>query len=100
MNEVKLGQLPGPEAQRDAVRVAVAPCVAGELLEPGRRVGLHDGRAYWSLPDDGKIGVVDPFLAGPVEPGQCFWLCLYPGTITGMRHMWSHPAFAVPADAR
>jgi hypothetical protein len=36
---------------------------------------------------------VDPFLADPVQPGQMFWLFLYPQTITGLRHVWEHLAF-------
>lgn len=94
----KLGQLCDETARRDAIHVAVAPVEAGERLQPGEFVGLVDGKARRG---GELVGIVDPFLLGPVEKGQRFWLCLYPGTITALRHVWSHPAFeAASAAAR
>ena len=79
-------------ARRDAIHVAVAPVTAGQRLQPGQHVGLDaDRRATSGYP---RIGIVDPFLIDDVEEGQEFWLCLYPNTITGLRHVWTHPAFA------
>lgn len=88
-----LGFEPGDDARRDAVHIAVAPVVAAEELAPGRRVGLReDGLASGG---EEPIGVVDPFREAPVLPGQLFWLFLFPGTITSLRHVWTHPAFRV-----
>jgi hypothetical protein len=86
-----LGQLCADDARRDAIHIAVAPVVANETLNAGDHVGLTE-RGFGTLSEP-WVGIVDPFLAAPVERGQRFWLFLYPNTITGLRHVWSHPAF-------
>ena len=88
------------ERRRDAIHIAVAPVTAAERLVPGQHVGLlQEGNSELVGPCEKCIGIVDPFLAGAVEPGQRFWLFLYPGTVTGMRHIWTHPAFTAAAAA-
>ncbi len=99
-----LGEQPGPDARRDAVHVAVAPMVARHVLEPGDAVAIHEsGQAIspinvdddpWGRPRANAVGIVDPFLTETVHSGQRFWLFLFPGTVTGMRHQWTHHAFA------
>lgn len=96
--QTKLGTLPGPEAQRDAVHVAIVAVKAGMRLAPGALVRMDktpkgEPIAVQIALSDQVIGVVDPFLSASVESGKRFWLCLRPGTITGMRHHWEHPAF-------
>lgn len=87
-----LGEEPAGDARRDAVHIAVAPVIAGYRLSPGECVGpVYDGTQFGTCKK--PIGIVDPFLTADVLPGQRFWLFLYPGTITGLRHVWSHPAF-------
>lgn len=91
-----LGQTPAADARRDAVHIAVAPVVAGDILDPCSHVWLDgDGVAFFfGLPEGSRrLGIVDPFRDSRVMKGELFWLCLYPGTITGLRHVWSHPAF-------
>ena len=89
-----LGHTPAEDARRDAIHVAVAPVEADMLLLPGQRVGVHANGKFGTAAAE-KIGIVDPFRAEPVRPGERFWLCLFPGTITGLRHVWSHRAFQV-----
>ncbi len=100
MHEVKLGQLAGPDDRRDAIHVAVAPVIAAMDLRPGDHVRLlDDGQAvYVSSGDKTASGIVDPYLTDRVKEGQLFWLCLFPGTVTSLRHQWEHPAFG-PEDA-
>lgn len=82
------------DRRRDAIHIAVAPVTAAEKLKPGQHVGLIDEDSRELVgPCDCNIGIVDPFLRMDVECGQRFWLFLLPNTVTGMRHVWTHPAF-------
>jgi len=90
--------LPDDAGGRDAVHVAVIAVVADSKLAPGQDVGLltgiaPNGEKFASAKPDEKIGIVDPFLKSMVWPNQRFWLYLYPRTITGLSHKWTHPAF-------
>lgn len=87
-------KLDGP-GLRDAVHVACIPAKAGTRLVPGDRVELLNGEAVRSST---PIGIVDPFLDEMVQYQDWFWLLLLPGTVTGMRHEWSHPSFDTIPD--
>ncbi len=76
---------------RDAIHVAVVPMKAAHLLHPGQHVGLVDQETAGTT--DSPVGIVDPFLTTHVKMGEKFWLCLYPGSITSLNHIWTHPAF-------
>lgn len=92
-----LGKLITSEQHRDAIHVAVVPIEAGMILYPGHHVGVEDGKASVNLK---HIGVVDPFLKDIVQEGEKFWLFLYPGSITSLRHEWLHPAFDNVTDPK
>ena len=83
--------LPHDVGGRDAVHVAVIAATAARKLAPGQDVGFIDGERAGTV--DQPIGIVDPFLKSTVKTGQRFWLYLYPRTITGLSHKWTHPAF-------
>lgn len=79
--------LPDDVGGRDAVHVAVIAVRAQMNLVPGENVdatGSVEGK---------HVGIVDPFLKDDVKEGQRFWLYLYPRTITGLNHSWTHPDF-------
>ncbi len=97
----RLGELiEDGDRRRDAVHMAVAPVTAAVLLAPGQHVGfIQVGDLERVGPTDRCLGVVDPFLTDEIKPGQRFWLFLYPDTITGLRHIWAHPAFKAAAAA-
>ena len=90
----RLGKILKGVTVRDAVHVAILPVVAGEKLDPGQQVDLlSDLRtAHPALVKGSCVGVVDPFLPFAVQPGQWFYLLLPPGSITSLRHDWTHPA--------
>jgi hypothetical protein len=83
-----------PEA-RDAIHLAVDPIVAGEALRPGEHIGIIGGKAYsrYEHRDIKLLGIVDPFLPREVQPGERFWLVVYPRQISSLRHVWEHPDF-------
>lgn len=96
MSDTQVGQIITGDYHRDAIHVAIFPVVAAQILSPGEHVGFIDcdtiGRCSKT------IGIVDPFLRDPVPAGVRFYLFLYPNTVTGMRHHWSHPAFDGQAE--
>lgn len=92
-----LGTIIDDKQGRDAIHLAVEPVEAAEQLYAGQHVVLKDGKAYGAARGrTGSIGIVDPFLAETVFPGQRFWLVVHPRTITSLRHVWEHPAFPTP----
>src|SRR4051794_34315639 len=95
---VQVGRLITGNPGRDAIHVAVAPVTAGDDgMEPGAGagfVGRDRDTAYLVGRGEGAVGIVDPFLTEPVRRGQRFYLFLFPNTVTSLRHVWTHPAFA------
>lgn len=99
-----LGRLIEPDeaAFRDAVHIALFPASSAYSLRPGDTVGLCEGTTDKVYPTDGPdaVGVVDPFLRTFAAPGERCYVLLFPGTVTSLRHYWTHPRFQAAAAAR
>jgi len=87
-----IGEIIDETARRDAVHFALAPVIAAERLSPGQHIGFVGENTVGPMTNK-PLGIVDPFLPGPVNKGDRFWMFLYPNTITSLRHEWSHEAF-------
>lgn len=98
--------LPDDAGGRDAVHVAVFSARAPVKVYAGQHVGLVDAEPVEHgdvvvSPLAAFIGIIDPFLIqGFANPGERFWVYLYPRTISALSHRWSHPAFEVADAAR
>lgn len=88
-----------PNAVRDAIHIAIAPVIANEGLKPGEHIGFAPGSTTHMERSDSPIGIVNPFGKRVVK-GESFYLCLYPDTVTDMKHHWSHPAFGAPVYSK
>lgn len=94
---LQLGQIITTHQERDAIHVAVLPVITGEALLPGQHVGFSkNGYRVVSAPVEPYrlVGIIDPFLTGPVDAEKRVWLFLYPNTIQSLRHNWAHPAIS------
>ena len=87
-----LGMIHTNNEKRDAIHLAVIAVTAGEPISPGAHIVYDEGTAYNCEEGKGQ-GIADPFLTALVEPGQRFWLIIYPRQIRSLRHVWEHPAF-------
>lgn len=99
MEPLKIGKLIEANDGRDAIHVAIAPVIATEQLAPGQHVELAGSDGAARAASKSAIGIVDPFLLGPVFPGERFYMFLYPSTVTSLRHEWTHPAFGAVAES-
>ncbi len=107
MSETLLGQLAPKDASRDAIHIACAPVTSDVTIYPGEHLYLVEGssdkvrpvRLSRSSGTPATVGISDPYLKVSITAGQLFWLCLYPKTVTSLRHEWTHPAFKFEPSA-
>jgi len=106
MNELHIGRILSEDQswEKDAIHVPIYPVVAASILSPGTRVAFTPGDEFTTVvaakdEETPAVGVIDPFLEAPVQPGERCWMFLFPGTITQLRHDWTHP-FIVEAHSK
>lgn len=92
-----LGSIISPEEGRDAIHLAVYPIEAAHQLSPAEHVKIKDGKAIHATAGEG-VGIVDPFLLDFIQPGEWFWLVVYPRQITSLRHVWEHDSFPASGE--
>ena len=88
-----IGKILKPDTGRDAVHIAVAPMVAAYRLRVGQAVVIREDGTAGAASGSRGVGIVDPFLTQDPDKGETFYVFLYPGTITSLRHEWEHPDF-------
>lgn len=92
-----LGKLLDGPMPRDAIHIAVACVKVAHRMDPSQRAHFVPGHGCELVEgcrdNEECIGLIDPFLREAVDKGRYCWLFLFPGTITNLRHVWSHPAF-------
>ncbi len=101
MSDTNLMAAPPQTGLRDAIHVAVVSVTAGGLLCRGDRVKWYrKGMSVVACShSEEAVGIVNPFMDNHYNPGKTVWIMLYPNTVTGMKHHWSHPDFDQTEDS-
>ena len=99
---LQIGKIITTPQNRDAVHMAIVPVIVNEPMASGTHVGIlpkpknmKNVQPVVGIPthQSDLVGILDPFYKGIFKTGEEFWLFLYPGSITSLRHEWTHPAF-------
>lgn len=95
MSHVNVLENPETIGIRDAIHVAVVSLRSSADMNPGQAVTWHE-KGISVKPcsiTDVEIGIVNPFVRGGVGRFENVWIMLFPNSVTGMTHHWSHPDF-------
>ena len=94
MSEQKLGTWPAIGDDRDAVHVPIVPVRCKQDFKIAERVKIkHDGSEYVAeyCAHDDHDGMIDPFLGRDPVKGEVVFMCMRPGSIISLSHVWYHP---------
>jgi hypothetical protein len=75
---------------RDAVHLGTFTATCAEKVYPGTHVAALTANTV-DPKGAKKVGIVDPFLNLPVNPGKKFLVLMYPRSLASLNHVWSHP---------
>jgi hypothetical protein len=108
MEQPKLGSFASAMSKRDAIHIAILPAILRHDMYGGDDVEIKiiNGEicAMGTSDTNNKPqGIVDPWLfrnGNSLPAGTRAFILLDPGTITSLRHEWTHPGIpnAPPAD--
>ena len=88
----EFGKLTHHTGIKDAIHIACISVKAAHYMYPCATVTVDENMVARNA-KLGAIGIVDPFLRTRINEGDTFWVFLFPGTITSLRHEWEHPHF-------
>lgn len=100
--QLGLGKLITQKQSRDAIHIAVAPVTAADKIAPGdwlKFAKVGDTENVCRCNETDGIGIADPFLTRVAFAGDRLWIYLRPGSVTSLRHEWTHPAFSAETMA-
>lgn len=101
-----LGMKLGKGIRRDCAHSPLLPVTAEVALVRAQKVvlrGIICPKTGYPVVEPAEtaifFGVVDPFLDEEIRPGDCFYVMVQPGTVTSLRHVWTHPDLMLGADS-
>jgi hypothetical protein len=96
----KLGKIHKTDQGRDAVHVAIISMQAKHGFRYHAGLAVDNQGNQVLATDESAVGIIDPFLFDGeyVDQGGWFYVYLKPGTISSLKHVWTHPAFPDPEE--
>jgi len=97
-----VGKILVGEHHKDAIHIPVMPVFADEIIVPGAKLAKSENpkkqgfRVKTAFHPSDAIGICDPYLRTSTRIDDQFLMFLFPGTVTNLRHDWTHPNIKLP----